>query len=161
MTSNTLRNLFEHNLWANLRLFDRCTLLNTAQLATADPAAFGTIQATLAHIVSAEQSYVWRLQGQPATWHRVDTQALSIAQLRPLVAESGAQLIDLAAIGDTLAPVERKDEQGKISLIPAPFILTQAIHHGNEHRTNITTILATLGIRDSALSGWDFWLAQS
>ena len=160
MTTSALLNLFEHNLWANLRLFDRCATLDQQQLATTDPGAFGSIQATLAHIVSAERSYVWRLQSQPATWQRIDTQALTVTQLRPLIAESGQQLLDLAAIADTLAPVERKDESGEVWVIPAPFILTQAIHHANEHRTNITTILATLGIIDSDLSGWDFWLAQ-
>lgn len=160
MSSTTLLNLFEHNLWANLRLFDRCAELDDAQLAATDPGAYGSIHATLAHLASAERYYVWALQGQPADWERIDTSQLSVAAMRPIIEQSSNDLITLAANADELGPIERKRENGEIWIIPAPFIMTQAIHHANEHRTNITTILATLRITDCALSGWDYWLTE-
>lgn len=159
--TNPLVNVFAFNLWANLRLYDFCANLEPSQLAATDTSTFGDIHATLAHIASAERYYVYLLQGQPADWKRIDTTQLTVAEMRPLVAESGQQLIDLAAIGHTLPIVERqRSDRDEILRIPAAFILTQASHHGNEHRTNITTILARENIDHPPLSSWDYWETQ-
>jgi uncharacterized damage-inducible protein DinB len=156
-----LVNVFVFNLWANLRLYDQCATLDQAQLAAADAGAFGDIRTTLAHIVSAELYYAYALQGQPAGWQRIDTTKLTVAEMRSLVEESGKQLVELAANPSTLPIVERKQDDGEILQIPGTFILTQASHHGNEHRTNITTILAKHDIEHPPLSSWSFWQAQS
>jgi uncharacterized damage-inducible protein DinB len=59
--TDTLTTLFSHNLWANLRLLERCAELTTDQLAATIPGAFGSIHDTLQHIVTAEHSYFSRL----------------------------------------------------------------------------------------------------
>jgi len=35
-------------------------------------------------------------------------------------------------------------------------ILAQLVHHGNEHRTQATTILGANGVEPPALSGWGY-----
>ena len=35
-------------------------------------------------------------------------------------------------------------------------VLAQLVHHGNEHRTQATTILGANGIEPPALSGWGY-----
>jgi hypothetical protein len=53
--ANTLATLFRHNLWANLRLLERCSELTGEQLDATIVGGFGSIQDTLEHIVRAEQ----------------------------------------------------------------------------------------------------------
>ncbi len=159
--ANPLVTIFAFNLWANVCLYDFCATLDQSQLRANDAGAFGDIHGTLAHIVNAEQGYVHALQGYPANGTLTDANQLSVADMRPLVFASGQQFLALAAVAATLPAVERKRPNGAIWQIPAAYILTQASHHGNEHRTNITTILAKEQIDHPPLSSWDFWEAQA
>lgn len=56
-----LTTFFTHNLWANSVLFDLCAGLSDDQLDSDIAGTYGTIRATLAHIASAERSYVHRI----------------------------------------------------------------------------------------------------
>ena len=47
---DTLTTLFSHNLWANLRLLERCADLTSEQLDATISGTFGTIRDTLGHI---------------------------------------------------------------------------------------------------------------
>jgi uncharacterized damage-inducible protein DinB len=40
------------------------------------------------------------------------------------------------------------------------MLLIQAIHHGNDHRTQICSTLGALDLELPELDGWDFWAAQ-
>jgi len=37
------------------------------------------------------------------------------------------------------------------------MLLIQAIHHGNDHRTQICSTLGALGLPVPEIDGWDFW----
>jgi uncharacterized damage-inducible protein DinB len=57
-----LPEFFKHNLWENLRLVDACAGLAEAQNQRATVAGtFGSVGATLVHLVAAEESYLARL----------------------------------------------------------------------------------------------------
>jgi hypothetical protein len=69
--TETLTIIFNHHVWANLRLLEVCAGLTAEQLAASMPAARGSIQETLEHIVRSEQSYFSRIStGKPL--HRPD-----------------------------------------------------------------------------------------
>ncbi len=54
-----------HNSWATQRLIEHCgTLPNEALLLSAE-GTFGTIVATLAHLIRTERAYLARLRGEP------------------------------------------------------------------------------------------------
>ena len=40
------------------------------------------------------------------------------------------------------------------------MLLIQAIHHGNDHRTQICSTLGALDLELPELDGWDFWADQ-
>ena len=40
--------------------------------------------------------------------------------------------------------------------VPAGVILAQALHHGNEHRAHICTVLSSIGVTTPALGLWDY-----
>ena len=136
-------------------------LIECRQLVASDTGAYGTIQATLGHIINDERYYIWLAHGKLTAWQEIQTNAMSVAELRLLAEENGRQLIDLAAIADILPSIVKAVEGDEPwfmpigSVIPVGIILTQAIVHAVEHRTNVTTILAKLGVKHSDLSAWN------
>jgi Uncharacterized protein conserved in bacteria len=54
---------FRYHKWANLYLLDVCAKLPDEQLQLTAPGTYGTIAATLQHLLSAERRYLWRLGG--------------------------------------------------------------------------------------------------
>src|SRR5690349_5367254 len=63
--SSVLATLFAHNTWANLKLLAFCAGLSAEQLDGTATGGFGTIRATLRHILGSEASYVERTNGRP------------------------------------------------------------------------------------------------
>ncbi|HYF62036.1 MAG TPA: DinB family protein, partial [Herpetosiphonaceae bacterium] len=61
--ASVVTTLFRHNRWANLKLLEACAGLSAAQFEESMVGAFGSIGATLRHIVGSELSYVRRVTG--------------------------------------------------------------------------------------------------
>jgi uncharacterized damage-inducible protein DinB len=59
-----LADFFKFNLWANLHLLDACANLTDAQLDGTMKGTYGGVRATLMHIFSGEEGYVYRFTGQ-------------------------------------------------------------------------------------------------
>jgi uncharacterized damage-inducible protein DinB len=45
---------------------------------------------------------------------------------------------------------------GNVRDVPAGVVLAQVIHHGSDHRSQICTILTTLGVTIPAMGLWDY-----
>jgi uncharacterized damage-inducible protein DinB len=154
--TDTLTTLFSHNLWANLRLLERCAALSGEQLDASIQGGYGSIRDTLLHIVSAEQSYFSRIStGQPHD--RAEGAApLTLAEMMESTRATGAGLIEWA-------PKVQADDTVQINWdgtprdVPKTIILTQAINHATEHRAQIMTILTQLGIQPRELDSWTYF----
>ncbi|RPJ45605.1 MAG: hypothetical protein EHM21_09270, partial [Chloroflexi bacterium] len=59
----TLVELIRYNNWANAQVFAACQKLTEEQLAASAPGAYGSIHATLGHMIAAEADYINRLTG--------------------------------------------------------------------------------------------------
>lgn len=151
---------FRHNRWANLLLFDACLELDEAQLEYAAEGTYGSIKATLSHIVFSEERYIFHITGgkQMADAQR-PTSTTSLTELRDRVATSGETLLQLATSldGSVRVAVGSGDDT---HLIAIEALLLQAIHHANEHRTHIETMLGQLGVAPPGLSGWRYFDEQ-
>src|SRR3712207_4497213 len=96
--SESLVEMFRHNVWANERLFNACEGLSDAQLDATVGGTFGTIRDTLVHIVGAQERYVAALaESGPVSVIREREPFSSIADLREAARSSGKALIELAA----------------------------------------------------------------
>jgi len=92
--SDTLTTLFSHNLWANLRLLERCAGLTREQLDASLAGTYGSIRDTLQHVATAERSYFSRIStGQP---HRRPKGAppMTVAEMTDSLRASGSGLIE-------------------------------------------------------------------
>lgn len=156
-TTHPLDIYFRHNLWSNLQLFDACSRLDETQLAFSIAGTLGSIHATLSHIISGEDQYIFQISnGEQMAERGGLTAATPLSELRQRVETSSSILLQLATLvdGNRRARVGEGDDA---FLIPIQALLLQAIHHGHEHRTQIETMLGQLGIETPGLSAWRYF----
>lgn len=147
--------LIQYNNWANRQVLAICQELSDEALATSAPGAYGSIHSTLGHMIAAEADYVGRLTGEspamPFLWEDRPSVAL-IAGFAQVVA--GALLDAIQHIPPT--QMVHEEEDGSFVDYQARVLFMQAIEHGIEHRTNITTILNSLGVDLPELDIWGY-----
>ena len=140
-----------YNRWANLQLLEVCSGLSDEQLQLSSSGTYGTIAATWQHLLAAEQRYLKRLVGFDPQMSEKD-EFPGIESLKEHARQSGDMLI--AALGkfdpdDTTAGREN-------NAVKNWLVMNQAMHHGNDHRTHICTILGQNGISYGDLDVWAF-----
>lgn len=148
---------FRHNAWATRELLSVSQQLSEDQLRATAAGTYGSPLATLWHIVSSEAGYYARLAGEEPSWDRR--------------AEEPPSLVDLTERNDDMAarwdqflarPFDAERtflihwEDGTDRDVPAGVVLAQALHHGNEHRAQICTVLTTIGVTTPDLGVWDY-----
>lgn len=154
----TLVHLFKHNRWANLRLLAACAALTPEQLSARPPGGtFGSIEDTLVHLLAAEERYVALLSGepQPEPNLRESEGFPGFERLWERAGRSGDALLALAE-EDPYERVLTGRRGSEAYEMPAVIPMTQALHHGNEHRTHITTMMGQQGLEPPDLSAWGY-----
>jgi uncharacterized damage-inducible protein DinB len=151
--TDTLTTLFSHNLWANLRLLERCAELTTEQLDTTTPGAYDSIHKTLQHIVTAEQSYFSRISTGQRHRRPEGEQPLTIAEMMESLRSTGLGLIEWASKVQA-DDIVQLDWDGTPRDVPKTIILTAVINHATEHREQVKVILTKLGIEPPDLQSW-------
>jgi uncharacterized damage-inducible protein DinB len=155
MSPSVLEDAFAHHVWATLRLFDTCSKLTPEQMQTSVPGTYGTILDTARHLVGADASYLWTMTGGRVP--RIDEDRMDLSELRMTMEGFGpawAQL--LAEDPDPSRVVVRRRDDGSETHAPFSIRLSQVVHHGTDHRSQICTALTTLGIEPPLIDVWDF-----
>lgn len=155
MAERPLDHVLRHNTWANGAIIEFCRGLDPAAHASVSPGTYGTIERTLQHLIGAQQWYTQLLTGEligPRL--RRDGPTPALEELATIAAATGERLISVAESDDPARRIEMSPGEGRHSTVGV--ILAQLVHHGNEHRTQITTILGANGIEPPPLSGWGY-----
>ena len=141
---------FRYNRWANLHVLDICSTLDERQLELTAPGTYGTIAATLQHLLAAEQRYVRRVLGsEPRLSEKDDFPG--VARLSEHAVRSGDDLIEAAKVDP-----DGSTPRGETGVVKHWVVMAQAIHHGNDHRTQICTILGQNGISCGEMDVWAY-----
>ena len=150
------RDTLLYHKWANLQLLDECARLSNEQLGLAAPGTYGTIADTWMHLLGAEQRYLRRLTGAEPTLSEKQPFP-GITELKKHAIRSGDALVAGAA---ALKPEDTTDVDydGHIVKLRLSLIVVQAIHHGNDHRTHICTILGSHSIPFQDIDVWGYGL---
>ena len=143
-----------YNRWANLRLLDVCEGLTARQLELTSPGTYGSIASTLVHLVGAERRYLWRLGGQVGRFSQHRTFP-GVQTLKKQAVVSGSGLIEMASGTKSPDILELRDRRGRFR-VHKSVILVQALHHGNDHRTHVCTILGAHHIAYPDMDVWTF-----
>ncbi|MDX1415513.1 MAG: DinB family protein [Candidatus Promineifilaceae bacterium] len=143
--------LFKHNNWANLRLLDACGALSQEQLGHEAAGTYGTIIGTMTHLVRAQERYLYHLDGYESS----EPAQITIKDLHKRASESGEVLRQFAQniTEDRVLTIGSEEPEE----IPAFVILLQALHHAEEHRAQVASIMGRLGVEPPGLSGWDYF----
>jgi uncharacterized damage-inducible protein DinB len=153
-----LHTIVGHHSWAMLRLIDRCLELSPEQLELSTPGTFGSIHATLEHVVRSDGRYQRRVAGE-----EVGPRGQGLPPLLTLRAEMERQaarwreLLDRVAELDATIPAEPDEDPPYPEIEHAvSLLLAQTVHHGEEHRAHVCTILGAHGLEGADLSGWEY-----
>ncbi len=156
--SSELRAFFDHHIWATSKLMDPLETLGSETLDSSVPGTYGSILATLTHLVFADDRYLTRLTTTDVP-EFVDPGSKPLSELRPMMREIGerwTQMLDALDAGTLHARIVDREDMDDLDHAEG-LLLLQAIHHGNDHRTQICSTLGALGLDVPDLDGWAYW----
>jgi uncharacterized damage-inducible protein DinB len=155
MARPLLADAFAHHVWATLRLIDACLPLSPEQLETTVEGTYGSILATMRHLIGGDASYLWVLTDGHVS--EVEEDRMDLVELRAVMESNGAAWASLIALDlDPDSDVVRHRDDGIDSSAPMGVRLAQALHHGTDHRSQICTALTTIGIEPPEIDVWAF-----
>ena len=147
-----LLELFRHKTWATLELIALCKTLPDDVLEAAMPGTYGSVRETLRHLVASEEGYFWTVTGeqigQPLPLTPVPLEELE-ARVRRLGPRWEA-LVEDPARGER--EVTTRDGWRTLAAVP----MAQAVHHADEHRVQILSMLGARGVVVPELGVWDY-----
>jgi len=151
------RDLVGHHVWASRELIGFCAGLDGAVLEATAPGTYGSVIATLGHMIDSELWYLARLtdawSAQP--WPDGVLVGLDVLAERAAVLATVLEQF-VAGDWDDERAVEETNERGEVWADRAGVILTQIFHHANEHRAQVCTILGALGHEPPDISAWGY-----
>jgi uncharacterized damage-inducible protein DinB len=165
MSRSPLEHAFAHHVWATVRILDACASLRPDQLSANVPSTDRSILYTARHMVGGDAWYLFFLTGDRAlvagddsttrTW---DPPSMDLPALRATMASHAAVWSTLLSSGlDPDKMVKEVDpDDGYTRDAPVGIRLAQALHHGTDHRSQISTALTLLGVRPPSIDVWDY-----
>ena len=155
MTKSMLGDAFDHHAWATLKVLDALEPLGDEQLATVVVGTYGSILDTARHLVGGDAWYLLLLTGDSR--FDLEEETLALEDLRAVVESNATAWTDyLARDLDPDEMVRDVDEYGWVRDATVGIRLAQALHHGNDHRSQICTTLTALGVEPPAIGVWQF-----
>ena len=148
--------VFAHHIWATERLLEVAVALTPEQLAATAPGTYGSFHQTLHHLVETDRWYVHFFPPGDQLPTLPEEPPLGVAQLREemkLTAEAWPAVLATQTDGD--ADVASRGEEA-VFHSPVSIRLAQVPHHGTDHRSQLCTILSTLGIEPPEIDVWAF-----
>ena len=151
----TFRKLAQANLLANQRLHRACALLDPAELTAPRAAFFGTIQATLNHILMVDRFYLNALQGRPLDRAFLD-EATFCPDLPTLAAWHGSSDLSLLAhvedlTPDTLTEIVAIDRGERVQQDRRDDVLSHVFQHQTHHRGQVHGLLSATSVKPPQL----------
>jgi len=155
---DVVRAMFAHHLWATRRLISHLEGLPRERLDDAVPGTYGSILSTLTHLVDADGRYLLRLTTTSPPPYE-DGGSRPLPTLRSELDEHGERwtaFLDRLEAGTLQAAITGREDYPDTHDAEG-LLLLQAIHHGNDHRTQVCSTLGALGEDVPDLDGWAYW----
>lgn len=147
--------LFHRNAWATDRLLEICEG-SPAAAAPADGDVYGSIDELFNHIVRSEAGYLRLVTGTIPKDRVLASEPRPVADLRQPARTLLAHWLETLQTErdpEAVLPFQRGDDP---ELMPDWLPLVQTVHHGDDHRTQVATLLSRHGIEPPDLDGWAF-----
>jgi uncharacterized damage-inducible protein DinB len=146
---------FRHGAWATKTLLAACRGLSAEQLGR--PArGYGSLLATLNHVVLADAGYAATLTGVRPSWAAEERGTDDLAEIERRVEETARLWEGLLAAqfdAERLLLLDAGEYECRASVVAA-----QALQHGNAHREQVRAGLKELGVDPPDLQPWAYAL---
>jgi uncharacterized damage-inducible protein DinB len=145
--------LFRRNAWATAVLLRWCSEQDAQTVAKADPDVYGSIESLFNHILAAEGRYLRLLTGRsPVTvsersWRPLRELGEGVGRLAEAWSELLAEDRDIEAL-------RTHERGGGRTEMPDWLPIVQALHHGDDHRTQVGTLLLRAQLVMPELDVW-------
>jgi uncharacterized damage-inducible protein DinB len=149
--NGALLELYRHNTWATLRLIDHCRGLDEGLLDASMPGTYGSILDTLRHIVESEEGYLADVTHERLS-EPLDGRRVTLDELEERVRRMAPRWETLARDAEA-QDREVTTEDGGVR-VPCAVPMAQTIHHADDHRTHVLSILGARGLEVPSLSVW-------
>jgi uncharacterized damage-inducible protein DinB len=156
--AHALHDPVRHNAWATTQILEFCCGLDEQTLNASVPGTYGTIIATLRHIIYCEIDFIDRLLGREPSnpWQMGETTGLdALIELAAQLATDWEVFLASDVDSERPLPPDEGDEP-----IPAGIVIAVVLYHGSEHRGQICTILGALGHEPPDLTPWAYAFAS-
>jgi uncharacterized damage-inducible protein DinB len=144
----TLRELYEYENWANLRMLDACARLAPEQFTRDLGSSFPSVRDTVTHIIAGQWVWLERFHGRTPTAFPDFLKSATFENLRTQSEKVAAGLHSFVAPlkAEALARNhEYKTFAGAALANPTWVSLRHLVNHGTYHRGQVTTMLRQLG----------------
>lgn len=145
------RRFARYNRWANGRLYDACAALAPEAYHAARPSFFGSLHATLNHLLVGDSIWLGRFRGSPPSHIKALNQILhaDFAALRAARTAKDAEIIafcdglDDAALSGSFTYTNTRGETFTDPLFPP---LMHFFNHQTHHRGQVHGLLSHAGV---------------
>ena len=139
-----LQELFEYSAWANTKVFELCDGLTDTQLDQSREMGFGSLRATLFHILMAEEIWLERWQGKPWRTFQTDPMGESIVSIASRLDQIETQRSDFfsAEDSDELNRIISFSDSRQVAFqLPLAALALHVFNHGTHHRSQALNYL--------------------
>jgi uncharacterized damage-inducible protein DinB len=153
-----LSEAFQHHTWATEQLIGQLRKLPKGALSASAPGVYGEVLATLSHLISADSRYLRYLEGTPPPPKTVPDPSRTLDELAEALRDQAVRWrVVLARAGELDITLPARGTRPELPHA-TNLLFAQALHHGNDHRTQICTILSSNGYESPDLDVWRYWM---
>jgi uncharacterized damage-inducible protein DinB len=150
--STALLELLRHKTWATLELMEFCQGVGDDVLDATTPGTYGSIRDTFRHLVNAEESYFARLTGE-RFFKPLEDRPARLDELAARIKRLGPEWERLATDADVQSRDYTTDDGWRVA---GALIMAQAVHHADDHRTHVMSVLGARGVEGPDIDVWSY-----
>jgi uncharacterized damage-inducible protein DinB len=153
-----LSEAFQHHTWATEQLIHHLRGLPEAALVASAPGVYGEVLATLSHLLDADGRYLRYLEGAPVQPRSGPDATRSLDELADQLRDQAVRWrILLLWIGELDVTLPARGDRPELPHA-TNLLVAQALHHGDDHRTQICMVLSANGYEAPNLDVWSYWM---
>jgi uncharacterized damage-inducible protein DinB len=153
MTTSVLLELLRHKTWATLRLIEYCQSLAPEHLDATLPGTYGSVRDTLRHLLRADENYFRSLTGEDMGPYPEDAGLGALKERFSAIAQRWQSVLVDPVLLD-------REVENRWSFAKGVAPMAQSIHHADDHRTQVLSILGSRGLDVPDLDVWAFGTEQ-
>jgi len=149
---------FAHSHWATQKLIGHLAELAPEALEAEAPGTYGKVLATLSHLLGADGRYLTYLEGVPPPPRTGPDPVRSLDELAEQLRDQAVRWrLVLARVNELDVTLPARGDRPELPHA-TNLLIAQALHHANDHRTQICTVLTSNGFETPNLDVWAYWL---